>query len=66
MGLLTNVRSVIREGEEVRFDLEAKLMELLTYFEFVDLLGFAKILGVEPEIIKKVVISSAAMSESNE
>ena len=40
-------------------------MEYLTFFEFVDLLGFAKMMEVEPELIKKVVVSSAAMSQSN-
>lgn len=66
MDLPTNVRNAIREEEEVRFDLEAKLMEYLTCFEFIDLLGFAKMLGVEPEIIKKVVVSSAAMGKDND
>lgn len=46
--------------------MEAKLMELLTHFEFIDLLGFAKMLEVEPEIIKKVIVSSAAMSKEND
>lgn len=41
-------------------------MEYLTYFEFVDLLGFAKMMDVDPGIIKKVVLSSAAASKDND
>lgn len=69
MDLLLDVRNVIVRKEEEKFkeafNLEEKLMELLTYFEFVDLLGFAKMMEVDPGIVKKVVLSSAAMSKSN-
>ena len=41
-------------------------MECFTNFEFVDLIGFAKIIGTDPALTRRVVISSAAMSKSNE
>jgi len=42
--------------------MEKKLMEYLTFFEIPDLIGFAKFMEVDNEIIKKVLVSSAAMS----
>lgn len=46
--------------------MEKKLMEYLTFFDFTDLIGFAKYMNVDDELIKKVLLSSAAMSETNE
>lgn len=65
MDLLIVVRNVIRKREEVRFELEAKLMDCFTHFEFVDLIGFAKMMEVDPAIIKKVLLSTAAEGQSN-
>ena len=45
--------------------MEKKLMEYLTFFEIPDLIGFAKFMEVDNEIIKKVLVSSAAMSQDN-
>lgn len=36
---------------------EAKLMECFTSFEVKDILGFAKIVKVDPEIIKKAILN---------
>lgn len=44
---------------------EEKLMNCFTKFEFTDIIGFAKICQVDKEIVKKAIISSAAVEESN-
>lgn len=36
---------------------EAKLMEYFTSFEVTDILGFAKIVKVDPEIIEKAILN---------
>lgn len=36
---------------------EAKLMECFTSFQVTDILGFAKIVKVDPEIIEKAILS---------
>lgn len=36
---------------------EAKLMECFTSFEVTDILGFAKIVKVDPEIIEKAILN---------
>lgn len=45
--------------------MEAKLMGYFINFELVDFIGFAKILNVDNEIIKKV-FCSAAMGEADQ
>lgn len=40
---------------------EERLMQCFTKFDFPDIIGFAKILKVDSEIIKKAVLSSAAV-----
>lgn len=40
-------------------------MEYLTFFEVPDLIGFAKYMEVDNETIRKVLVSSAAMSQDN-
>lgn len=44
---------------------EEKLMMCFTKFDFPDIIGFAKILKVDNEIIKKAVLSSAAVESPN-
>lgn len=44
---------------------EEKLMNCFTKFEFTDIIGFAKICKVDKEIVKRAVVSSAAIEESN-
>ena len=36
---------------------EAKLMECFTSFDMTDILGFAKIIKVDPEITKKAILN---------
>lgn len=36
---------------------EAKLMECFTSFDMTDILGFAKIIQVDPEITKKAILN---------
>lgn len=42
---------------------EAKLMECFASFEFSDLVGFAKIMQVDPELIKKAIGSAAVFGD---
>ena len=42
---------------------EAKLMECFTSFEVKDILGFAKIVKVDPEIIKKAILNEIIASD---
>lgn len=44
---------------KIENSMEAKLMEYFTNFELVDFLGFAKILKVDNEFIKKAFCSAA-------
>ena len=46
--------------------MEKKLIELFKFFDFTDLIGFAKLLEVDNEIIKKVLVSSIADNKEKE
>lgn len=46
--------------------MEAKLMEYFTHFEFTDLIGFAKMMEVDGEIIKNVIVGTAANSDGKQ
>lgn len=39
--------------------MEKKLMELFTKFNLTDIFGFAKIVGVEQDVIKRAVVNGA-------
>lgn len=42
--------------------METKLMEYFTHFDFTDLIGFAKMVEVDKEIIRNVIVGTAANS----
>lgn len=44
--------------------MEAKLMECLVSFQLMDLLGFARMLKVEGEYVKKALCSAAVATEN--
>ena len=46
--------------------MEKKLIELFKFFDFTDLIGFAKLLEVDNEVIKKVLVSSIADNKEKE
>jgi len=43
--------------------MEAKLMECLVSFELIDLLGFARMLKVEGDYVKKALCSAAVATD---
>lgn len=44
---------------------EEKLMNYFTKFEFTDIIGFAKLCKVDNEIVKKAILCTAAIENSN-